>query len=141
MSSIQDRIRLTLHFKKLTASQLADIIGVQRSSISHILSGRNKPSLDLVQRIVKEFPDISFDWLINGTEKKESTPSAVEKETAPPLVKNDHKELNQIQSEENPPTYGKTKTLNQKPENLSGKKLIKLILIYDDGSFESFNQN
>lgn len=136
MSSIQDRIRLTLHFKKLTASQLADIIGVQRSSISHILSGRNKPSLDLVQRIVKEFPDISFDWLINGTEKKEFVSSRGEKKAVSPLDKKENKEPNLFKQEDVAPVYGTSSLTNQK-----SKKLTKLILIYDDGSFESFDQN
>lgn len=42
------------------------MIGVQRSSISHILSGRNRPSLDFVQKILKVFPDIRSEWLVMG---------------------------------------------------------------------------
>ncbi len=50
--------------KGLSPSYFADTIGIQRSSISHILSGRNKPSLDIIQRILKVFPDIDRDWLL-----------------------------------------------------------------------------
>lgn len=50
--------------KGISPSYFADAIGVQRSSISHILSGRNKPSLDLIQKILKIFPDIDRDWLL-----------------------------------------------------------------------------
>jgi len=61
-----DRIQLILKVNNLTASRFADEIGVQRSSISHILSGRNMPSLDLIQKILKRFPEIDSEWLLNG---------------------------------------------------------------------------
>ena len=63
---MEDRFSLVLKAKNITASRLADDIKVQRSAISHILSGRNKPSLDLLQKIFETYPDISPDWLING---------------------------------------------------------------------------
>ncbi len=61
-----DRIQLILKVQNLTASRFADEIGVQRSSISHILSGRNMPSLDLITKILKRFPEIDSEWLLNG---------------------------------------------------------------------------
>ena len=61
-----DRISLLLKARNITASQFADEIGVQRSSISHVLSGRNKPSLDFIQKILKRFPEINPDWLLFG---------------------------------------------------------------------------
>jgi len=51
----------------LSASQFADKIGVQRSSVSHVLSGRNKPSLEFVQKILLAYPEISSDWILFGT--------------------------------------------------------------------------
>jgi transcriptional regulator with XRE-family HTH domain len=54
--------------KGMSPSFFADAIGVQRSSISHILSGRNKPSLDIIQKILRVFPDINRDWLLFDTE-------------------------------------------------------------------------
>jgi transcriptional regulator with XRE-family HTH domain len=62
-----DRIQLILKVNNLTASRFADEIGVQRSSISHILSGRNMPSLDLIQKILKRFPEINSEWILNGS--------------------------------------------------------------------------
>ena len=61
-----DRIQLILKTKNLTASSFADDIGVQRSAISHILSGRNNPSLDFIQKILKKYPEISPEWLLSG---------------------------------------------------------------------------
>ncbi len=61
-----DRILLVLKTQNLTSSQFADEIGVQRSSISHILSGRNNPSLEFVTKILKRFPDINSEWILFG---------------------------------------------------------------------------
>jgi transcriptional regulator with XRE-family HTH domain len=63
---MNERIQLILKTKDISASKFADEIGVQRSSISHILSGRNNPSLDFIQKILKRFPDISPDWILTG---------------------------------------------------------------------------
>jgi transcriptional regulator with XRE-family HTH domain len=63
---MNERIQLILKTKNISASRFADEIGVQRSSISHIISGRNNPSLDFIQKILKRFPDINSDWLIFG---------------------------------------------------------------------------
>ena len=60
------RINRILKQKKLTASQFADQVGIQRSSVSHIMSGRNNPSLDLVQKILNTYQDINPSWLISG---------------------------------------------------------------------------
>ncbi len=60
------RILLILKTQNLSSSQFADEIGVQRSSISHILSGRNNPSLEFVTKILKRYPEINSDWIIFG---------------------------------------------------------------------------
>jgi transcriptional regulator with XRE-family HTH domain len=66
MNEIQDRIFLLVKTKNFTSAEFADAIGVQPSNISHIMSGRNKPSLDLVMKVLKKFPEIRSEWLING---------------------------------------------------------------------------
>ncbi|MBU0488628.1 MAG: helix-turn-helix domain-containing protein [Bacteroidetes bacterium] len=53
--------------KSLSPSQLADEIGIPRASVSHLLSGRNNPSLDVITKILQRFPDVSPDWLLLGT--------------------------------------------------------------------------
>ncbi|MBR4678167.1 MAG: helix-turn-helix transcriptional regulator [Bacteroidales bacterium] len=63
---MKDRILKILDKENISAAKFADVLGVQRSSISHILSGRNKPSLDFVQRILQKFPEINSDWLLFG---------------------------------------------------------------------------
>lgn len=62
--NLSEKIELLIKRKQLSASQFADKLGIPRSSISHILSGRNKPSLDVVQKILRVFPEISAEDLL-----------------------------------------------------------------------------
>lgn len=61
-----DRLKLIMQAKNLTPAEFADIIDVQRSGISHLLSGRNNPSLGFVEKVLLRFPEINPDWLILG---------------------------------------------------------------------------
>lgn len=61
-----ERILEVLKMKNFSPSQFAEEIGVQRSNISHIISGRNKPSLEFIQKIIKRFPDINPDYILSG---------------------------------------------------------------------------
>lgn len=63
---MQDRIALIISTKNLTNAEFAEAIGVQPSNISHIMSGRNNPSLDLVKKILNRYPEIRLEWLVNG---------------------------------------------------------------------------
>jgi predicted XRE-type DNA-binding protein len=56
-----DRITKVIEFSELSPAEFAEEIGVQRSSISHIISGRNKPSLDFITKIKSKFPDIEWN--------------------------------------------------------------------------------
>lgn len=60
------RLEILLDYYSLNASAFADKIGVQRSSLSHLLSGRNKPSLDFILKILEVFPDVDLYWILNG---------------------------------------------------------------------------
>ena len=60
------RLEIILDYYGLNASSFADKIGVQRSSLSHLLSGRNKPSLDFILKILDVFPEIDLYWILNG---------------------------------------------------------------------------
>ncbi|MET3535376.1 helix-turn-helix domain-containing protein [Chryseobacterium limigenitum] len=64
--SLNERISKVIEYSKLTPSEFADEIDVQRSSISHVTSGRNKPSLEFIIKIKSRFPEILWDWLVNG---------------------------------------------------------------------------
>jgi transcriptional regulator with XRE-family HTH domain len=61
-----DRIQKIIQLKKLNSSAFADKVGVPRSTISHILSGRNNPSLEFIQKVLDTFPEIRTEWLVRG---------------------------------------------------------------------------
>lgn len=87
--SLNERIAKVIEYSGLTPSEFADEIDVQRSSISHVTSGRNKPSLEFIIKIKSRFPEILWDWLVNGdgemlkSELSEND-SAVEEEISKP---------------------------------------------------------
>jgi transcriptional regulator with XRE-family HTH domain len=60
------RIRKFMDYKGITPSQLADTIGVQRSNVTHVLNGRNKPSFQFIEKMLQIFPDLNAKWLLLG---------------------------------------------------------------------------
>lgn len=63
---MHDRIKNWIESKRIKSSSFADKIGVNRATISHILSGRNKPSVDFLRKMEASFPDLNLNWLISG---------------------------------------------------------------------------
>lgn len=63
---MQNRLQKLLDSERLSPARFAEILGVQRSAISHILTGRNNPSFDLISKIVLKFPALNSEWLITG---------------------------------------------------------------------------
>ena len=61
---MREKLQILMNSENLTGSKLAEYLGIQPSSISHILGGRNKPSLDFVQKILQRYPRINPDWLL-----------------------------------------------------------------------------
>ena len=112
-----NRLKKILNYHQLTASLFADKIGVQRSSISHILSGRNKPSLDFILKVTNTFTDVDIYWLLNG---KGEFP----KEQGP---------TNKVFS---PNESSIIETSNSK----SSKKMNRIVVFYEDGTFEEYKK-
>lgn len=63
-AAMKEKFQQFMISKGLNASRLAEMLGIQPAAISHILSGRNKPSFDLLQKLLKAFPDLNPDWLL-----------------------------------------------------------------------------
>jgi transcriptional regulator with XRE-family HTH domain len=63
---MKERLIQLLDLEQLTPSKFADLIGVQRSSVSHVISGRNNPSFDFMQKTLRAFPGLNAEWLILG---------------------------------------------------------------------------
>ena len=63
---MHERLKNWMGIEGLKSSALADSIGVNRATISHILSGRNKPSIDFLEKLLSAYPNINANWLITG---------------------------------------------------------------------------
>ena len=92
------RLKKWMESEGLKSSALADNIGVNRATISHILSGRNKPSIDFLQKLLSNYPELNANWLISGV---------------------GYMKANQKQNEEK-----------------ESKSIGKVVVFYDDKSFE-----
>ena len=125
------RLENILEYYDISAAAFAEAIDVGRSSISHILSGRNKPSLDFVMKVVQTYPEVELYWLLNG---KGSFPStSVKAETKPttgPAAPNrptDDPLKNEVEVRE-----------KMVVQSSASKKIRKIVFFYEDGSFEAF---
>lgn len=67
---IQDRVKLIIKANNETPSSFADKIGLKRSNLSHVLSGRNKPSLDFLAKVIDNYPKVNASWLITGNTRE-----------------------------------------------------------------------
>ena len=112
-----NRLKKILEYHQLTASLFADKIGVQRSSISHILSGRNKPSLDFILKVTNIFSDVDIYWLLNG---KASFPK---KSDDAPSYPTTNSSLDSMDSSSN-----------------SIKKMDRVVVFYTDGTFDEYKK-
>ena len=141
------KLDFILKNKGINATTLARMLEIQPSGLSHILSGRNKPSFDLVVKILKVFPDLNPDWLLLDSDKifrqeaqSATSPAAVLRDDLPssPLLPFDAPQNNEISKSENvekterPPIF-------TSPRNL-GKKVERVIILYSDRSFESYTE-
>ena len=95
------RLRNWMEDKGLKSSAFADKIGVNRATISHILSGRNKPSIDFLKKLLHVYPELNANWLITG--------------------------------------IGYMKTKKEDKKVLLTKKIGKVVVFYDDNSFDEVN--
>lgn len=116
------RLQKVMDYYGESASSFAEKIGVQRSSISHILSGRNKPSLEFILKILSSFPEVELYWLING---KGVFPSPKTSD-----LKNKQSFI---------PSTSNLKVETELNEELVNDKSIeRIVIFYSDGSFKNF---
>jgi len=140
-----DRISYILKVKNLTSAKFADEIGVQRSSVSHVLSGRNKPGFDFVQKLLLCYPDINADWLITGKGRPLNEPESLESRKKQKhqdtidtnnLFKTEEKSIiNTINQTEQHADIKKA----DKKEKSKVKSIEKIVIFYSDKTFREYN--
>ena len=130
MEEIVKRITQILEEQQLSSSAFADPIGVQRSSISHVLSGRNKPSLEFILKTVRAFPAYSTDWLLFG--KESETPVGYPS----PIDMEQPKGVQEMAFTDNP-TYEQSPTTPASTPK-SQAEIDKIVLLYKNGRFTEY---
>ncbi|MBL0737969.1 helix-turn-helix transcriptional regulator [Flavobacterium sp. GN10] len=142
------RLESVLEYYGLNASAFADQIGVQRSSMSHLLSGRNKPSLDFVMKILEVFPDVDLYWILigKGTFPKSNTEEKVEtQKSSSPILSNQNMSKDlfstiEINSEEEEKRENKkSPVLKNEKLNLEDDEIEKIVLFYKNGTFKAYS--
>ena len=126
-TAIVSRIEEVRKNNQLTAASFATKIGVRRSAISHILSGRNKPSLEFLMKIHDSFDEVKLEWLILGN------PTPLSKNLEIPA---NHTEINQLTNVlDNVLPVSKSDISN---ESESAEAPKEIIYLYENGKFERF---
>jgi len=130
------RLKKVIEYYGESASSFAEKIGVQRSSISHILSGRNKPSLEFVLKVLSSFPEVELYWLMNGKGVFPSEKIIEEKTVYQPKIDNSENQdlFSKSETEHLPPEIS---DINQIASN-SKKEIDRIVIFYKDGSFSNF---
>ncbi|MBT8319954.1 MAG: helix-turn-helix domain-containing protein [Gramella sp.] len=128
------RLNKILDFYDLSAASFADKIEVGRSSISHILSGRNKPSLDFVMKVVKNFPEVELYWLLNGKGKFPSASDATSQTETVNIEPKPSASLLENEPQKSVAVKQTTPFVSRK----SDKEIQKIVIFYKDGSFDAF---
>lgn len=140
------RLEIILDYYALNASSFADKIGVQRSSMSHLLSGRNKPSLDFVMKIMEVFPDVDLYWILNGKGSfpKNNDDILENTKTPAPISPNENLSSADLFSAINYKEEEKT-VIRISPE-IKNQNLIseeseieKIVIFYKNGTFKAYN--
>lgn len=141
---ISDRIKQIMVQQGLTASALAEIIGVQRSGMSHIFSGRNKPSLDMLIKITDAFPDITLDWLVFGQENRSRSSDATKGKDSDSYKRNvslddcegDNSKVEKRNYNRAQGSSEANHLIEKRPEAV----MDQVIIFYNDGTFEEFTK-
>lgn len=141
MNNFVNRLELLLQHYELNASAFADKIGVQRSSLSHILSGRNKASLDFILKINEAFNEVKIEWLIKGIGAPFSNVQNDENTTSAPTLEFNKNTLNVPSDSKNSGIEKKETPISSTSINdafLTTDDVQQIVVFYKDGTFSTY---
>lgn len=133
---MKERLLELLKAENLSPSVFADEIGVQRSNVSHILSGRNKPGFDFIQKILTRFNNLNANWLINGDGGMYSDSASNDLFSPMDESVSDKNELNKEKIIKKDEKLETTAMKNEK--TYDNKSIEKIIVFFSDGSFREY---
>lgn len=133
------RLEKILEYYSISATAFSEQIDFNRSTISHILSGRNKPSLEFVMKVVQEFPEVELYWLLNGKgtfpAQQETSLEISRSETTVPAPKK-----NTTIASEIPQSLPKSSSEEKKDISAATNKIERIVIFYTDGSFKAYEK-
>jgi transcriptional regulator with XRE-family HTH domain len=136
---LNEKIKSILLDKNLSPSRFADEIGVQRSSISHILSGRNKPSLEIIQKILKRFPELGMEWIMEDVSMHQQNSPGKSMQTPATSTERPERKITQASisnlSALAPKTEGNIPVMLS---NTGEKRIEKILIFYSDKTFDEY---
>lgn len=121
------RLSQLLQAENISKSQFAEMLGISPATITHLLSGRNKPSYEIIQAICKNFPNLNADWLITGNGKMYKSGQNFEENEANGGIFDSIIESDTLS---NLPQNTETKVVYK------AKRIEKIVIFYDDGTFQ-----
>lgn len=130
------RLQKILEYYSLSATSFSEKIDFNRSTISHLLSGRNKPSLEFVMKVLHQFPEVQLYWLLNGTGNFPSSSSEKSKDTSNEIVTASESETQKTKWDaviEKSDSETKTDRASK-----SSSEIERIIIFYKDGSFKAY---
>ena len=128
-SNFSKRLQKILDFYGVTATLFSEKIAFNRSTISHLLSGRNKPSLDFVMKVLQSYPEVDLYWLLYG---KGSFPTTFNKVNTQIKATNKQNALPGVEAEN-------SVFENMALKNQNTSAIERIILCYKDGTFKQYN--
>jgi transcriptional regulator with XRE-family HTH domain len=131
--SINDRIKEIIEDLGVSYTRFAEEVGTVRSGISHVIRGRNKPGIDLLQKILSRYPSVNSQWLLTGKGEKYLTESETSVNESVP-----YKEQEEVlhTKQDSPGGAEKPKTPHLDSMQGSQKKIKKIVVMYSDGTYE-----
>jgi transcriptional regulator with XRE-family HTH domain len=139
------RLEIILDYYALSASGFADKVGVQRSSLSHLLSGRNKPSLDLILKIVQNFPEVDLYWILNGKgtfPKSDNFQINIENEKKESFNSSPDLFSDEVSPNQKNPVFEKSFENFSNTGNMTTYKndleIERIVIFYKNGSFKNY---
>ncbi len=138
LDKMQERFKQLLEEKKLTATRFAALIKVNASAMSHILNGRSKPGFDVLDKIAQAFPDVNLNWLISGKGSLYNNSSVQENPPEKTILSSTPAEKKELPFP-GPPAKNREE-IQAMPIALTNKKIKRIILFFEDGSFEDYEK-
>lgn len=129
---MKERIKQYMDYKSISAMELSSLLEVQRSNISHILNGRNKPGASFIEKMLVKFPDLNARWLFTGEGEMINDGGSI--------LNNDVPAKPEVKIEEEKRVETKKSFVDSQAIANTNKPIDRVVVLFSDGTFVDFKQ-